>query len=100
MVIDASSLPLSELEVRNSRLAGVPAGKVKSPIPARVVTARSVRTPESRVTPYRPGTACSLAWVQVAVYFASRVSAVGEESTAAANGRIGTSPAAPGAQPA
>ncbi len=50
MLISASSLPFSEFDTRNSRLAGDPFGKVNSPTPARVVTARSALTPESSVT--------------------------------------------------
>ncbi len=50
MLISASSLPLSELDTRNSRLATEPRGKSNSPTPARVVTARSALAPESRVT--------------------------------------------------
>jgi hypothetical protein len=98
--MSAFSLPLSEFDVRNSRFAAEPAGNVNSPIPARVVTARSVRAPESRVTVYRPGVAVSLECENVPTYLASLVSAVGEESTVPTYGRIGTSPAAPGAQPA
>jgi hypothetical protein len=50
MLISASSLPLSEFDVRKSRLGRPSAGKVKSPTPARVVTARSDFTPFARVT--------------------------------------------------
>ena len=48
--ISASSLPFREFDVRKSRFAAWSAGKVNSPTPARVVTARSVFTPLASVT--------------------------------------------------
>jgi hypothetical protein len=65
-----------------------------------VVTARSDFTPFASVTVYRPGLATSSAWLKLLAYFASVVSAVGELSTVPTYGMIGTSPAAPGLQPA
>ena len=98
--ISASSLPFSEFDVRKSRFAAWSAGKVNSPTPARVVTARSVFTPEASVDRVAAGLGHLVRVAKLLAYFASVVSAVGEESTVPTYGMIGTSPAAPGLQPA
>ena len=46
----ASVLPVSDIEVRNSRLAALSAGKVKLPYPVRGVTVSSAAAPLSRPT--------------------------------------------------
>ncbi len=46
----AAALPLSELEVRSSMLAGLPAGKPNSPVPVRAVVVSSADAPLSRPT--------------------------------------------------
>ncbi len=50
MRTEAFPLPDNEFEVRNSRFAGRPAGKVNRPMPVRAVVVSSVFTPESRPT--------------------------------------------------
>ena len=50
MWTDAPALPVSDIEVRNSRLAGLSAGKVNRPKPVRGVTVSSAPAPLSRPT--------------------------------------------------
>jgi hypothetical protein len=47
---EASELPVSDIEVRKSRLAGLSAGKENLPKPVRGVTVSSAAAPLSRPT--------------------------------------------------